>query len=93
MRKAILGLYDYLSSHKAAAAIALAVVLALCVISAMRLKYDEDISSFLPASKETSRYTEVYDRLGANDKIAILFEGGTKEEKLEAMLSFRELWE
>ena len=92
MRKAILGLYDYLSSHKAAAAIALAVVLALCVISALRLKYDEDISSFLPASKETSRYTEVYDRLGANDKIAILFEGGTKEDKLEAMLSFRELW-
>ncbi len=93
MRRAILRLYDYLSSHKAAAAIALAVVLALCVVSALRLKYNEDISSFLPASKQTSRYTEVYDRLGANNKIAILFNGGTKEEKLETMTSFREIWE
>ena len=85
MRKAILKLYDYLSSHRIAAAIALTAVLALCVISTLRLKYDEDISSFLPASEQTSRYTEVYDRLGANNRIAILFDGGTKEEKLEAM--------
>lgn len=93
MRKAILKLYDYLSSHRIAAAIALTAVLALCILSALRLKYDEDISSFLPSSEQTSRYTEVYDRLGANNRIAILFDGGTKDEKLEAMQAFRQLWE
>ena len=60
MKKRILALYDYLSSHKRMTVLLLLVVLALCSVSTLRMKYDEDISAFLPQGPESQRYAEVY---------------------------------
>ena len=51
MKRLILDIHDYLSSRKSLAAALVVALLALCVISALRMEYDEDISSFLPQNE------------------------------------------
>ena len=64
MNKFFLNIYDYLSKHKAFSIALLLVVTALCVFSALRLDYKENIADFLPTDPEKERYTSVYNDLG-----------------------------
>ncbi len=91
MKRLILQIYDFLSAHKALAGALALVLLALSLFSASRLHFQEDIAAFLPDSPETARYREVYARLG-QDKEAVFFQGGTLEERLDAMYGFEALW-
>ena len=91
MKRLILQIYDYLSAHKALAAVLAFLLLLLSLFSASRLHFQEDIAAFLPDSPETSRYREVYARLG-QDKEAILFQGGTLDDRLDAMYAFESFW-
>ena len=70
----------------------LAVVLGLCAFSAMRMGYEEDISAFLPQDEESARYSEIYAKLGGQDRIAVFFKGDDEEEIMEKMLSFEDAW-
>lgn len=91
MKRLILQIYDGLSAHKALAGVLALALLGLSLFSASRLHFQEDIAAFLPDSPETSRYREVYARLG-QDKEAILFQGGTLDDRLDAMYAFEALW-
>ncbi len=100
MKKAILAIHDFLSGRRSLAAAILVAVAALCLVSALRMHYSEDISAFLPESAETARYREVYSMLGGDDKIAVLFslqEGqeaaDTAYTLMEAMDCFAAIWE
>ena len=53
MKKLVLHIYDCLSARKGLAAAILAVILALCAFSALRMNYEEDITAFLPQSEES----------------------------------------
>lgn len=55
MNKFFLSIYDYLSKHKALSIALLLVVTALCVFSALRLDYKENIADFLPTDPEKER--------------------------------------
>ena len=48
MKNFILQIYDWLTAHKRVAGLILFVILALSAASALRLRYQEDISAFLP---------------------------------------------
>lgn len=50
-------------------------MMALCLLFASRMKYEEDIAAFLPKTPETEKYTTVYTQMGGQDRIAILFRG------------------
>ena len=82
MKGFILNIYDFLSSHKGLAALILGVVVGFCALSASRLTFNEDITDFLPQHEEVK----------GQDKMAVLFEGGTLEEKLDAMNAFDLAW-
>lgn len=83
MKGIILHIYDYFSAHKWLAATLLAVVVALCALSASRLSFNEDIADFLPNK----------DQVKGQEKMAVLFEGGSLEEKLDAMYAFDLAWD
>ena len=83
MKAFILHIYDFLSGHKWLAATILAVVTGLCILSASRLSFNEDITDFLPQSENVK----------GQEKMAVFFEGGTLEEKLDAMYEFDLLWD
>ena len=74
------------------AAIILIAVMGLCAVSAMRMKYEEDISAFLPQDGESVRYRDIYAKLGGQDRIAVFFKGQDEEAIMDRMLAFEEAW-
>ena len=91
MKRLILRIYDYLSQHKAVAALIVALLLGAASLSLTRLNFEENISAFLPETPEVKRYNEVYSKMGI-DKMAVFFEGGTLDERIEAMADFEAVW-
>ena len=69
------------------AATVLCTVLILCLLSALRLHLEEDISAFLPEEQQ-----EELSRSGGQEQFAVLFRGGTLQERLDAMFAFEEAW-
>ena len=83
MKGFILNIYDFLSSHKGLAALILGIIVGFCGLSASRLTFNEDITDFLPQREEVK----------GQEKMAVLFEGGTTQEKLDAMYAFDLAWD
>ena len=100
MNKFFLNIYDYLSKHKAFSIALLLVVTALCVFSALRLDYKENIADFLPTDPEKERYTSVYNDLGNQGQITVIFTADTTQLAgdeaidaiMEAMDAFESHW-
>ena len=82
MKTWILHIHDWLYAHKRVAGVMLALLLALSILSALRLDFQEDISAFLPQKPQVR----------GEEKMAVLFEGGSLEEKVDAMYAFEEKW-
>ncbi len=74
MKEAILRVHDFLAARKWLVWVMLPVLLALFLLSASRMGYQEDISAFLPRDAEAEKYSEIYMRLGGQEKIAVFFE-------------------
>ena len=100
MNKFFLSIYDYLSKHKAFSIALLLVVTAICVFSALRLDYKENIADFLPTDPEKERYTSVYNDLGNQGQITVIFSADTTQLAgdeaidaiMEAMDAFESHW-
>ncbi|MBQ4009950.1 MAG: hypothetical protein II604_04540, partial [Bacteroidales bacterium] len=69
MSKFFLAIYDYLSRHKILAAAILVVCVGLSVWLSLLLHYEENITDFLPKSKENAKYTSVYESIGDQGRI------------------------
>lgn len=83
----MLHIYDWLSAHKRVTAVILLALLALCALSALRLEYQEDISAFLPEQQRKD-----LAQTQGQEKMAVLFHGGSLDDKLDAMYGFEERW-
>ncbi len=100
MNKFFLSIYDYLSKHKPLSIALLLVVTALCVFSALRLDYKEDIADFLPTDPEKERYTSVYNDMSDQGQITVIFAVDTTQlvgdeavdAIIEAMDAFESHW-
>ena len=88
MRNLILKVHDFLRAHRGWAVVLLVVLLTLSVLSALRLDFQEDISAFLP---EDSR--EQLQATSGDEKMAVIFQGGTAEERQDAVYAFQDSWE
>ena len=88
MKSFVLKIYDYLSARKGLAGLILVALLALSAWSASRLHFEEDISAFLPKDSR-----EQLQKAGGDEKMAVFFQGGTPEERKEALYAFQDSWE
>ncbi|MBO6023584.1 MAG: 1-acyl-sn-glycerol-3-phosphate acyltransferase [Bacteroidales bacterium] len=97
MNKFFLSIYDYLSKHKAFSIALLLVITALCVFSALRLDYKENIADFLPTDPEKERYTSVYNDLGNQGQITVIFAVDTTklvgDEAIDAVMDAMDAFE
>ena len=101
MNKFFLSLYDRLSKNKPLAVALLLVLTALCVFSALRLNYKENIADFLPTDPEKERYTSVYNDLSNQGQITVIFSVDTlqldDDEAIDALTealdAFEANWE
>ena len=100
MNKFFLSIYDRLSRNKPLSIALLLVITALCVFSALRLDYKENIADFLPTDPEKERYTSVYNDLGNQGQITVIFATDTTQfdgdeaidAVIEAMDAFERHW-
>ena len=76
MNKFFLDIYDRLSRNKPLSIFLMAFVLGLCVLSALRLDYKENIADFLPTDPEKERYTSVYNDMSDQGRVTIIFATG-----------------
>ena len=97
MNKFFLSIYDYLSKNKPLAIALLLVITALCVFSALRLDYKENIADFLPTDPEKERYTSVYNDLSDQGQITVIFAADTTKvsnnEAMDAMMDTMDAFE
>ena len=97
MNKFFLSLYDRLSKNKPLAVALLLVITALCVFSALRLNYKENIADFLPTDPDKERYTSVYNDLSNQGQITVIFSGDTlqleEEETIDALIEALDAFE
>ncbi len=93
MTKFFLKIYDFLSQKKAFSVIILLIIIALCVFSALRLDYKENIADFLPTDPEKEKYTSVYDDLSNQGQITVIFSGDDMDELMSALDDFESNWE
>ena len=90
-----LRIYDRLNSRKGLAALIVAVIMALCILSLCRLHYEEDIAGFLPIDRSDSRQTEFMESVSRQNSVAVIFRAVNGEADTEitgAMDLFEELW-
>lgn len=73
MTRCFLAIYDYLVRHRLLAVFLLVAVVALNVVLSLRLHYKENIADFLPTNPENERYTSVYNGLGDQGQITVIF--------------------
>ena len=92
MNKFFLAIYDFLSKKKALSIVILLTITALCVFSALRLDYKENIADFLPTDPEKEKYTSVYDDLSNQGQITVIFSGDDMDELMSAVDGFEENW-
>lgn len=73
MTRFFLSIYDFLSRHRAAAAVVLVMVVCLMGYLASHVSYEEDIAKFLPRNEQNEKFSAVYQRISSQKKIAMLF--------------------
>ena len=97
MNKFFLAIYDKLSQNKPLSIALLLVITALCVFSALRLDYKENIADFLPTDPEKEKYTSVYDDLSNQGQITVIFAADTTkligDETLDALMDAMDAFE
>lgn len=93
MNNFFLAIYDFLSRKKALSIVILLIVIILCVFSALKLDYKENIADFLPTDPEKEKYTTVYDDLSNQGQITVIFSGDDMDELMGALDDFESNWE
>lgn len=85
--------YRYLSSRKWLLWTALACIAAILAVGVSKLRFNEDITDFLPLSDTEKQSMELYRQLSEADRIMVIFEhetknqvSGTKSQNLDELL-------
>ena len=88
MKGFFLSIYEYLNKHNTILWGGLLLLVVLCVFSALRLSFVEDISSFLPSNEQNARINKAYEHLGGDNKLVIsIAQKEASEETDYALLS------
>ena len=95
MRSFFVKIHDYLMRHRVATFVVLAILVILQVLAGLRMGYKEDVSDFLPRDEENARYMSVYETLGGQGTITVIFEGksGDADERHYAIVDAVEKFE
>ena len=97
MNRFFLSIYDRLSRNKPLSIALLLVITALCVFSALRLDYKENIADFLPTDPEKERYTSVYNDMSDQGQVTVIFSADTTklvgDESIDALMDAMDAFE
>lgn len=80
MNKIIVGIYDYIRTHKSVAILTCVAVSLLLVYKVVGIDYKEDISDFLPLSEKQQNALKVYQDISGADKLFVVFKNADGRE-------------
>ena len=95
MTKLLLRIHDYLASHRPFAAVLLVMLLAAGVLLALQLHYQENIADFLPRTADNAKQASVYNALGDQGQITVIFrptEDADEEDVMDAIDAFTDIF-
>lgn len=92
MNRFFLAIHDFLSKKKTLSIVILLIITALCMFSALRLNYKENIADFLPTDPEKEKYTSVYEDLSNQGQITVIFSGDDLDEMMSTIDDFENNW-
>lgn len=99
MIKFFLYLYDHLSRHRITAMVLMVLCVIIGIVLALRLRYNENVSDFLPVDAENARYTAIYNQMGEQGQITIIFRAKDTSHAIDnetlanAIEDFEQQWE
>ncbi|MDR0893704.1 MAG: 1-acyl-sn-glycerol-3-phosphate acyltransferase [Prevotellaceae bacterium] len=93
MTRIFLSIYDGLVQRKWLAALLLLLCVGGCLWSLSHLNYQEDIAEFLPRNNRQAKYTSLYEHIGGQRRITLLFTAEQTDSVTAAMETFGKLWE
>lgn len=94
-----LKIHDYLAQHRIFSVAVLLVLLVVAVLLSLRLRFQENVADFLPQNEENARYTAVYNDLGDQGEITLLFRAkdslseDAEDEIMSAIDDFEANWD
>jgi 1-acyl-sn-glycerol-3-phosphate acyltransferase len=80
-------IYDWFKRRKWLAIVILSIVIAACVYSILHLHYKEDIADFLPKEQQYEKFTSVYQQIGGNGKIVIIFSSQSRQNIQDSIVA------
>lgn len=84
MSRFFIRLYYWFRNHRAAFWTSLFASIAVLVLMASRIQFEENITSFFPSSKNTANMADVFSHLKVSDKIIVMFNAADTSEVPEA---------
>lgn len=79
MTRLFLKIYDFFAKRKASLMILTICIVIVCVFSAIRINFSEDISGFLPDDKQNEQANYAYQHIGASNTIMVYFSNENDE--------------
>lgn len=80
MSRFFIRLYYWFRNHRAAFWTSLFASIAVLVLMASRIQFEENITSFFPSSKNTANMADVFSHLKVSDKIIVMFNAADTSE-------------
>lgn len=94
----ILQIYDHLSRHRLLTILLLVLLLGLCILLSLRIRYQENVVAFLPHNEKNDKYIDVYNSMSGQGRITIIFRCENEDENhriysiLDAVDEFEDNW-
>lgn len=79
MTKLFLKIYDFFSGRKFFLSIITVCIVIICILSAIKINFSEDISGFLPEDKQNEQANYAYQHIGASNTIIVYFSNESEE--------------
>ncbi|HNW89078.1 MAG TPA: MMPL family transporter [Bacteroidales bacterium] len=86
-----LKIFDFFSKRKFLLFVILFFLVALFTLLAFRLKLNEDITDFLPKTKEVENINEVFSLIKSNDDLGIIISDEDPEAKPEKLITYADM--
>lgn len=84
MSRLFIQLYNWFRNHRITFWVTMLASTAVLCAMASRIRFEENITSFFPSSKDTADMSDVFSHLRVSDKIVVMFDAKNADDNMES---------
>lgn len=92
MTKFFVGLYNYFERHKVLFYLSLSVCILFMALFAAQVRFEENVTSFFPDTKDSQNAINVFENLKIKDKIMIMLSGKDGVADADSLIEAAEMY-